>query len=304
MSNKKFIPYAAITFVMLIWGLSFPSIKVSVAVLAPMTLALFRFIIASIILFLFLKIREPKLQLDRKDLPAIAVSGIFAFSVYFFFENNGLRMTTASAASIIIATVPIFVVIADFLFYGNKITRVRGLGVALSFLGVYLTVTNSGPLSLASAALKGNLMMFGAVISSVIYTLLSRQLRHKYTALAITTYQTIFGTLVNLPFAFFEHNKWAQVDSLVIGNVLFLGIFCSAIGYYLYVFTIGRLGVGKTALFVNLVPLVTIVSSYFLLREKITSLQILGGGIILAAVYLVDLSMWVMKGNPRVKESQ
>lgn len=304
--NKKTLPTIAITLVMLVWGLSFPSIKVAVTVLAPMTLALFRFIIAAAILIIILKTREPKLKIDRKDMLSLAISGLFAFTIYFAFENNGLKLTTASAASIIIATIPIFVIISDFLIFGNKITWPKGVAVALSFLGVYLIVSGSGQFTLASKYFVGNILMLGAALSSTIYSLMSRQLRKKYSALAITTYQTAFAALANIPFALMEHNKWQLVDGTIIANVIFLGVFCSAIGYYFYVLAIGRLGVDVTTLFSNIVPVVTVISSYFILGEKITTIQLIGGGIVITAVYLVDLSKWLPFGKalPEVEQNK
>ena len=292
MSKNRTIPFLVIGFVMAIWGVSFLSIKVTVAILSPMTLALSRFVIASVILIILLKIREPDAHLHKSDIPRMAVSGIVGISVYFYFENNGVKFTSASTASIIIATIPAFTVISDWLFCGNRLNWARMLGVVLSFLGVYLIVRDSGQLNFASQYFVGNLFMIGAALAWVVYSLVTRPLGQNYSRLAITTYQTLFGTLAIFPFALLETNKWALVDGTVIANIVFLGVFCSAFGYYGYVYAIGKLGVDMASLFINFIPVVTVVSSYFILGEKITPTQMLGGGIIISAVYLADLGNW------------
>lgn len=306
MGNNRLVSMALISLVMILWGLSFLSIKVTVVVLSPMGLALVRFVIASVILAILLKIREPEAKLLPKDIPLMAFSGIIGITVYFYFENNGVKYTTASTASIIIATIPAFTVLSDYLFCGNRLTVIKTAGVLLSFFGVYLIVRDSGQLSFASEFFKGNLLMMGAACAWVVYSLVTRPLAGRYSMLAITTYQTVFGTLAILPFAFLENNKWNMIDGKIIINIVFLGVFCSAVGYYIYVYAMDRLGVDTASLFINFIPVVTVVSSYFILGEKITPAQALGGAIIIVAVSLPDIEgrlKKLRKGRSRITSS-
>lgn len=304
MKNKRLLPYAAITFVMIMWGLSFLSIKVTVSVLGPMGLAFSRFIIASILLILVLKIKEPQTRLHKKDIPLMSVAGIVGITIYFFFENNGVKFTTASTASMIIATIPIFTAISDYIIFRNKMDWAKVMGVLLSFVGVYLLVIESGQLGLSANYFKGNLLMFGAALSWVVYNLATRPLGKSYSQLAITTYQTLFGTLAIFPFIFHDDVKWQLINGSIIANVLFLAVFCSAAGYFLYVYTIGELGVSITSVFINLIPVVTVLSSYIILGEKITFTQMIGGGTIIAAVYLADINNWLPKRKTVLDKSQ
>lgn len=289
MQKNRLWSILMINFVMVLWGLSFLSIKVTVSVVSPMGLAMSRFVIASVILILLLKIREPGSKLAKEDILRMAVSGIVGITVYFYFENNGVKFTTASAASIIIAVIPAFTVLSDYVFCGNRLTWAKTAGVMLSFFGVYLIVRDSGELGFTSAYFKGNLFMIGAAVSWVIYSLVTRPLAEHYSKLAITTYQTVFGTLAILPFAFIENNNWSMIDWKIAMNIVFLGVFCSAIGYYIYVYAIDKLGIGVASLFINFIPVVTVISSYFILGEKITPAQALGGAIIIFAVSIPDI---------------
>lgn len=297
MTKSRVVPLAEILFVMVVWGLSFLSIKVAVQVFAPMSLALSRFVIASVILITILKIREPGTRLDKKDMPRLALSGIVGITVYFFFENNGIKLTTASTASIIIATIPILTLLSDYIFCGNRLTWPKLIGVMLSFWGVYLTVSGSGQFSFRSEYFVGNLHMLGAAVAWVVYSLVTRPLGVRYSKLAITTYQTLYGTLAIFPFTLFERNNWNMVDGTVILNIFFLGIFGSALGYYIYVNAMEELGVSISSLFLNLIPVVTVIGSYFFLGEKITPAQMLGGGVIILAVYLAELNLKGIFGN-------
>lgn len=288
MKKITLLPVLAITLTAVIWGLSFLSIKISVSVIPPMTLALLRFAIASVLLSVMLRILEPGSRLKKGDVPALSVAGVIGIAVYFFFENNGVKMTSASVASMIIAAIPILSLLADYLFFKSPMSRYKIFCVLLSIVGVYLVVgaNLTGPHGRSN--LMGNLMMMGAAFSWVAYGIITRPLGKKYTQLYIVTYQTIFGTLCLLPFSLLEMGSWQPVSSTVLLNVAFLGVFCSALGYYLYVYALKSLGIGVVSLFINLIPVVTVISSYFILREKVSAAQMAGGALIIISVYLAS----------------
>lgn len=288
MKKSRLLPVLAITLTAVIWGLSFLSIKISVAVIPPMTLALLRFIMASVLLSLMIRILEPGSKLKKEDIPALSVAGIIGITVYFFFENNGVKMTTASVASMIIAAIPILSLLADYLFFKSPLSPYKIFCVLLSIIGVYLVVgaNLTGPHGRSN--LMGNLMMMGAALSWVAYGIFTRPLGKKYSQLYIVTYQTIFGTLCLVPFSLLEMGNWQPVSTVVMLNVAFLGVFCSALGYYLYVYALKSLGIGVVSLFINLIPVVTVISSYFILKETISPAQMAGGALIIVSVYLAS----------------
>lgn len=284
MPRHQWLPIGAVLFTMLLWGLSFISIKISVAVIPPMSLAFLRFFIASLLLYLALRQREPQTSLLKKDRSLMALAGIIGVTAYFFFENNGVKLTTASAASLIIATIPVLTLLGDCLVFKTRLTLAKVSGVLLSTVGVVLVMHAS--LDSGAGSWQGNMFMLGAALSWVVYSLVTRPLGQRYSQLAIVTYQTWFGTLTLLPFALLEATDWQPVSLAVWLHVLYLGIFCSALGYFLYVYGMDRLGVSSVSLFVNLIPVVAVLGGCLLLKEPLTLLQLVGGAIILFAVWL------------------
>lgn len=284
MPHPRILGIMALLFTMVLWGLSFISIKISVAVIPPMTLALLRFSIASILLYGVLRYKEPTTRLAKKDMPLMAIAGIIGVTAYFFFENNGVKLTTASAASLIIATIPILTIVGDCLVFKTKLTMVKIVAVLLSIGGIILIMHSS--LTDIAGSMTGNLFMIGAAFSWVIYSLATRPLNERYSQLAVVTYQTLFGTATLLPFALLEAGQWQPISGTVLLHVAYLGIFCSAIGYYLYVYALDILGISSVSLFINLIPVVAVAGGFFLLHETITGLQLIGGTIILASVWI------------------
>lgn len=277
------------------WGLSFLSIKVTVVVLAPMALALARLIFASLVLALVVRITGLNTNIDKKDFPRLALGGFLGITIYFFFQNNGIKLISASATSIIIGAIPILALIAETIVFKTKLTPKKIISVLLSFIGVYIIVGFGLKNSSSPNTALGYLMMLGAAISWVMYCVVTNPLFEKYSQLSIIYYQSIFGTIFLIPFGIFSSVKWQLLDSGIVLNVFFLGAFCSAAAYYLYASAMNRLGVAVTSMFLNLVPVVTIIGSYFLLNEKMGIQQLFGGALIIFSVFLVNMEKPIIR---------
>ncbi|TLN03314.1 DMT family transporter, partial [bacterium] len=122
------------------------------------------------------------------------------------------------------------------------------------------------------------------VISWVVYCLISKGLFQRYDSLTITYYQTIVGTILFVPFMVFESTQWDQVTPMIWMNVAILGIFASAIGFYLYLMAMDRLGVGMSSLYLNLIPIVTLLTGVLVMGETVTWGQGGGAALVIASV--------------------
>lgn len=89
--KTKIYSIIAIILTVTMWGLSFLSIKITLNVFEPMTLATLRFLIASIILFVVMKIKEPDTKLQREDVKSMAMAGVIGVAMYYCFENYGIK---------------------------------------------------------------------------------------------------------------------------------------------------------------------------------------------------------------------
>lgn len=273
---------------MFIWGLSFINIKVAIEFLGPMTLGFIRFAIASTLLFLIVKIGKYDHSIEKSDIKHMISTAIFGITLYFFFENNGIKYTNASIASLIIAGTPIFTLIGDRIVYKTKLNRVSILAVTINILGVIFIVGKNSR-SILNGSGIGYLFMLGAVISWVAFSLLSKKLYTKYSSLVITFYQSIFGTIMFFPFIFFEKNRFDIITKEAIIHILILAVFASAVAMILYTKSMEQLGPFVSSLYLNLIPLVTLLFAFLLLGEKLSFNEFIGGGLILVSVIIPRL---------------
>jgi drug/metabolite transporter (DMT)-like permease len=271
----------------LFWGFSFVSIKVSVSVFPPMTLGFLRFTLAVAVLLPIKGLLEKRARVREKlcwnDLPRLAGAGIIGVTFYFFCENNGVALVSASEASIIIGSIPVLTIAVDSLFLKSPVSLRQWVGSIVSVAGVALV---SG----ASLAISGNLMgylyMYGAAVCWVSYALLTRPLTTRRSQIYIVFWQSVFGLVVFIPFALAEFPRWGVPNLPVVLHIAFLGICCSALGYWLYVYSLDVLGVAVTSVCINFIPIVTVIAGFILLGERLSPLQWVGATLVLGGVSL------------------
>ncbi len=270
-----------------IWGLSFLSIKTAMTVIPPISLGLIRFVIACLILLAIFAAKRRMPALAMRDLPLMAGTGLLGVTLYFIGENNGVKLLSASEASIIVGTIPVLTMLAERVFTRSRLTTGQYAGAGLSAVGVSLIVVES--LRLSPAPL-GYLYMTLAALSWVGYAFMTRPLLVKYESLEVTFWQSLFGAVGFVPFALLERVEWAALTPVIVINVLYLGVFCSAIGYLFYVASLKVLGAGVSSVFINLIPVVSVAASFLILGERLSPVQLAGGAVAVGGVYLASFA--------------
>lgn len=289
-----------------VWGVSFLSIKVVVQVIPPMSQGAARFLIASAILVVVKKMSGNKQKIERKDYKDLLAVGAIGISLYFYFENSSMLYLPTSIAGILIATIPIFTMISDAIFYKVAIPKIKWIGVVLSIFGVYLIVSNQeiGIGADRSIFLTGLAMMIGAIFSWIVYAMFMKKLSYKYDSLTITCYQSIVGALCFLPFSFGEEILWSRIDFVIILNLIFLSVICSAMAFLGYNFAVAKIGASESSIYLNLMPIVTMVAGVLVFKERLGYMQILGSILVLASIYIVEHGLKVkskIKANVETK---
>lgn len=296
--QKKSHGLIKINLAVLFWGVSFVSIKIAVAVIPPMTLGALRFALALFFLYGIKRWKVPDEKLQKGDLPYLAGAGLVGVTAYFFFENNGVSLIPASEASLIVAAIPVFSMLAEQIasvMFSQKtkpLHLLQWFGAGLSMVGVWCITSPSLFGEIKGTGIRdprGYLFMMGAVVSWVCYAFLTRPLFSRHSNIFIVFWQSLFGFLGFLPFAYHEQAQWSAVPASVWTHVGYLGIFCSALGYLFYVEGLETLGVGTSSVFINLIPVVTLGVAFFSLGERLTPIQLAGTILVLGGIYLTTL---------------
>ena len=272
---------------MFIWSLSYLSIKVVSEEVSPTLSAFYRFIFAAIILFIILKVKFPEEKILKKDRFKFALGGLFGVAIYFIFENYSVAFTSASNVAILIASIPVFTIFSQRIIFKEKLTYGKIFGAVLSLVGIIIIIASKERVSFLSKGNIGDLMALGAVFSWVIYNMVCSSFKGNYKVITITTYEILWGSLFLSPSLLFNN---LQIPSIkVILNLIFLSIFCSCVGYVLYVHCLKELGATIITTYINLQPIMSLIAAAVILNETITIWQVLGCIVIIVGVTLVSL---------------
>jgi drug/metabolite transporter (DMT)-like permease len=276
---------------MLFWGLSFIWSSVLLQYYQPVTIIFIRLIISSAFLFAIIHFFWSDERIERKDYKLILLSALFNPFLYFLGENYGLKYSTPTISAVIIATIPVFSPLIAYLSFREKLTPVNFVGIAVSFGGVILMLI-TGNLTLA-ADIRGVLFLFGAVFAALLYSVTLRKLTAKYSALVLIAWQNLIGIFLFLPFfLLFEAKSITEVTITgeIIISMMLLAILASSVSFVFFAHSVKLLGISKTNIFSNLIPVFTAIFSYFLLSEEFTIQKIAGILLVIGGVYLSERS--------------
>lgn len=262
---------------MLFWGLAFVWFKIVIKYYEPVTIIFLRLVISGVILISFLLLTRSWQKIKREHLKYFFLLSFTQPFCYFLGESFGLKLVSPTIAAVIIATIPLFSPMAAYYMVREKVTLPVMAGLAFSFFGILLLLFNSD--RSFNAAPIGILFLFGAVVSAVIYSVIIRKIPDEYSPVTIITVQNVIGAMYFLPvFLIFDYKHFITVipNRELITALLQLAIFGSSLAYIFYVTAIQGIGVIKTNVFANLIPVITGIFSFFILDERFTVLKITG----------------------------
>lgn len=267
-----------------LWASAFAGIRAGLRGYSPAHLAILRFLVASLVLAIYAGVahfRRP----EMRDLPGLALTGAIGITFYNIALNYGETRVTAGAASLLIASVPIWTALFARFMLHEKLTWLGWLGVLLSFAGVALIASGEGEgIRLSPEAL----VILAAALTSSVYMILQKHYLGRYSALEFTAYSIWFGTLLMLPFGggFVHALRTAPVPATL--SVIYLGIFPGALAYVAWAYVMSHGTAGRTATLLYMIPVMAIGIAWLWLGEVPRWMSLVGGMVALAGVVLVN----------------
>jgi drug/metabolite transporter (DMT)-like permease len=283
----RYKTYAVLTLVSLVWGGTFIVTNLIVQEIPPVLGAFIRFLISGAVLLAVLYLSKKKrTPLRRDDLVRLFIlgfSGIFLYNYFFFY---GLKATSAINGSLIIAANPATTTLLSALYLKEKITPKQLLGIAISFVGVSLVITRGSWSVLAGLNFnQGDLMLVVCMLSWAVFTIAGKETMRRLSPLETTTYATIIGVMFFLPFVWrpLKEVNLLAIPISVWGGLLYMSLIASVIAFVYFYRALNEIGASEAAIFVNMVPLFTMILSG-LLGQAVLPLQVLGGAMIILGV--------------------
>lgn len=262
MRNSKTLTYFLLVLSTGFWGVSFIMTKelLDVPHMTVPILITLRMAVATAVMLPTLALARKLEKVRREDIKWFLLLALCEPFIYNLCETNGVDNVSSSLASVIVATIPLFVPFGMWLGYRQRIKPSMLIGVVMSLAGV-------GVMLIGGEELTGNAMgllfLAGAVFIAVVYTLILVKIVDHYRPVTITTYQNLIGLVYYLPFAFFSASSEDSQFSILNFQskdwlyLLLLGICCSTLAYVFYNRGVRHLGASEACIFNNAIPIVT-----------------------------------------------
>jgi len=276
---------ASLAITVVFWGGAFPLIKSAGRSYGAGELALLRFFIAGVTLGIAAIVKRSPLP-RRRDLWAFFLTGLLGVAIYHVCLNYGEEFVAAGTASILINSAPVWAAVFASILLGEHISTRKGLGIAISFIGVViLAFGEKGRFEFQPAAL----FVVTSAICAALYVIVQKRYLSDYGAITFTLWTVWAGVILLVPVFSVPLLRQLSLAPLhATGEVCFLGVFPAATAYMTFAYATVRMPASRVMTFMYLIPPVAMAISWVYLDEKPTCVSLWGGALAIGGVAVVN----------------
>jgi len=244
---------------------------------------------AATALFWLFSFLGPKEKIEKKDFRTIIYGAIFGVATNMLLFFKGLELTTPIHASVIMIISPIIVLILSSFYLGEKITKLKIVGVIFGFAGATILTVYGKSASPADNVFLGNIMILLNAISYSIYIIIVKKLTYKYHPMTFIKWLFLFGFFMVLPFGFSDLTI-VNIDTFtpyIWFSVVFVIVGATFGTYLLNPLALKYLKASTVTVFIYLQPLIAGVYAVLAGSDAVTSVKLIASSLIFIGVYLV-----------------
>lgn len=286
---KKTLPYIAVVLAMLFWSTSTIATKQALESFPPLMLVTMRFTLAVVLMLIFGKLTRQLQPLRKQDIGIFLLGGFIQPFCYFILESYGLQhVSSPTIAEVILSTSPLLAPFFAFFLIRERVTWYNIAGIAVSGVGVVLMIVSRGS-DLAIGSMWGLLILLGAEIAAVLYSILIKKMPDYYSSLSVVFYVQLSGLLFFYPaFCFIDlpHLGDVTFSWQAMGAVGYLAVFPSIVCFTLFCYTVRQLGVTQANAFNNLRPVFTALIMLCFFGEQLPWVKWASIGIVIIGLFI------------------
>ncbi len=274
------------------WGSNFAISKIALESFSPSMAALSRFVFGTLFLM------AAYLHANGFKLPAftsrqwilVFLSAFFGVYCYNFFFFGAMGSISAVRASLLITSSTIFIMLLSAIFFKEKITGIKWIGLLITLAGVAVVIVRGDFTKLGNDAWgMGETFIIFTSLSWTIYTLLAKVILKEMNALAVSTFSALIGTIL-LVFPVLSEQHIAQIQAASWQSLLavaYIGSTATALGFVWYYEAVIKIGATNSAVIANLTPVFAVVVA-IALGEELTLMTAIGGLVVLFGIWLTN----------------
>jgi drug/metabolite transporter (DMT)-like permease len=270
-----------------LWGTSFPVIKVGLDYMDPYTFVFLRFLVASVIMVLIMVIAK-KMKFPSKQKKLILFLGVIN-GVAYVMQYVGMNYTTAAKAALFVSLNVVWVAMMSFKVFGEKLGTRKMLGVLAALVGIVFLTTNLDISLLTEGQLVGDLLLLATGIVWAIFIVYNKNLATDGNSVLPSLTWILLGTLLPmLPFIFLPGSQTVALPLQAWLAIIYTAVACWIIPFYLFMEGLKSISPStSTILQLSQVVVAAIISS-MVLGEAFTLVSVAGALFIILATLLVS----------------
>jgi drug/metabolite transporter (DMT)-like permease len=292
MQNRSTLgAYGALVTAAMVWGGSIVAQKLALGALSAVEVSVLRGIGALAILVPLWWWRERGWEkFTGRDLGMLAALGLGVLGNHLL-TLFGLRYISAAAAGVIIGAGPTITALLSSLLLHDIPFRAVWLGCTVSFLGVAL-VSGADSTEVGDRPAVGGVLVVLGLVSWALYTIGGRRAMERFSALTVNWTTLLFSLVPQIPLLWIDSRiLQTGAGAVPMETWLALGylvVFATALGQQAWLFGVRGIGPSRAGVFVNLIPVSALILSAVILGETIGKKEVIGVGLILFGVWLVN----------------
>lgn len=272
-------------------GISFSPIFARISELGPTATAFHRVLLAAPLLMMFLAYSDQRTnptkpqprRIGRREFWLLIAAGA-AFAADLGFWHWSIQLTSVANSTLLANLTPIFVTLAAWLIFRERITGLFLIGLALALGGVTVMVRTS--FAIDSAHVWGDVLGIITAVFYATYLLTVKLLRESLSTLRIMTWSTIITSVCLLPVAIISGNELIAVTWA--GWAVLMGIawFSHIGGQGLIAYALAYLPAAFSSVALLVQPMAAALLAWIILDEALGTLQALGGAVVILGIVL------------------
>ncbi|HEY3489054.1 MAG TPA: EamA family transporter [Candidatus Deferrimicrobiaceae bacterium] len=282
---------AGLVLTMLLWGSAYATSKMIVQEVPPDAAAVLRFGIGALLMVGIHFARSARPVPRRDAWPALLLQSALGVAGYNFCFFRGVKLAPASDAAMIIPTLsPVVATLFGMVFLREPARAGRLAGLALCVTGAALFFGETILPGADPARMRGDLFLSAAGACWALSSLVSRRLLERTTPFQAAGWSLLLGTAMMLSFSVPEMTaiRWSALSPAFWWVLAYLIAFPTVLAYIFWMKGIGTLGAGTATAFMFLSPFFGLLMSVAFLGERMTAVQVAGGAVIMAGLWLVN----------------
>ena len=262
----------------------------------PFVVNMFRFMasfLAIAVVYAFQKEARITWAVFKTNLRSILLLGFLGYFLYQLVFILGINSTTAGNSALIMASTPVWTALTARAFTQERLRPLEWMGLLLCIAGaIYISTMGGKSISMDNEFFLGNVIILFAAICWGSYTTFSRPAMGFINAKELTLIGLIVSFPLNVALAlpYLGDVIWPELTAYTWLAIIYSGTLSTGIAVVLWIVSVKKLGATRTAVFGNMVPLIAVIASFFMLGEQIVAEQLLGGSLIIGGLILMRLN--------------